>query len=89
MSQAGGGVGDESSTGGIGLVYKAGFQKGQRGSGFLSNLWSWVSPLFQSGIQSLGREALKTGTEILADASNAHTSGEMKRTNCTSTYRKP
>lgn len=81
MSQAGGGAGEET-TGSIGQVYKASFVKGQKGRGALGTLFSrladWASPLFKSGVQSLGREALKTGTDILQDASQARTSGELK-----------
>lgn len=54
---------------GIGTVYKAGFSK-QRGRGlgtFFRNVISYVTPLFKSGAQALGRAALATGANIASD----------------------
>lgn len=67
----------------IGPVYRGGFTKGpQLGRGFLGNLfsglWSWVSPLFRSGAQALGKEALNTGANILSDAVTAGPSADLK-----------
>lgn len=74
LNQAGGGLGDGGGAAEdrIGPVYRGGFSKGQRGSGFLSaaarGLWSFISPLFTSGARALGKEALNTGAKILTDA---------------------
>jgi len=62
--QTGGGI-DFS----IGPVYRAGFSK-QRGRGFgsfLRSVLSYVSPLFKSGAQALGKAALSTGANIISD----------------------
>lgn len=72
LNQAGSGNGGGESHEYIGPVYRAGFTRGQRGRGilgsFLRGVWSFVSPLFRSGAQALGKEALNTGASILTDA---------------------
>jgi hypothetical protein len=69
----------------IGEVYRAGFVRGQAGRGiignFLKGLWGFVSPLFTSGAQSVGRELAKTGANIVSDVvtkGSSATPGDMK-----------
>lgn len=70
LEQSGGGAGGGELS--IGPVYRAGFARGQRGAGFVRDLfrsaWSFVSPLFKSGATALGKQALSTGANILSDA---------------------
>ena len=64
----------KSQTGGgydlsVGPVYRATFRK-QKGRGlgsFFRNVISYVTPLFKSGAQALGRAALSTGANIVSD----------------------
>ena len=70
LDQAGGGAGVEEH---IGPVYVAGFQRGQRGRGFMDILrgaWSFVSPLFRSGAEAVTKQALSTGANILSEAAS-------------------
>jgi len=53
----------------IGPVYRAGFsrQRGRGFSSFLRSVLSYVTPLFKSGAQALGKAALSTGANIISD----------------------
>lgn len=69
LEQSGGGSAEDN----IGPVYVAGFQRGQRGRGFMDVLrgaWSFVSPLFTSGANALTKQALSTGASILGEAAS-------------------
>jgi hypothetical protein len=59
----------QSSGGSIGSIYKASFRL-QRGHGiesFFKRLFRFVKPLLFSGAKVVGKEALKTGANILSD----------------------
>ena len=63
---------NQSGGGGIGSVYKASFRV-QRGHGigsFFRGLFRFVKPLLYSGAKAVGKEALKTGSNILTDLLN-------------------
>lgn len=65
INQSGGG-------GDIGPVYRASFRV-QRGNGigsFFRGLFRFVKPLLYSGAKAVGREALKTGSNIFTDLLN-------------------
>ena len=65
INQSGGG-------GGIGPVYRASFRV-QRGNGlgsFFRRLFRFAKPLQYSGAKALGKEALKTGSNIITDIVN-------------------
>jgi len=65
LNQSGGG-------GEIGPVYRASFRK-QRGGGigsFFRGLFRFVKPLLFSGAKAVGKEALKTGSNIITDILN-------------------
>ena len=67
VNQSGGGRG-----GGIGPVYRASFRV-QRGNGlgsFFRGLFRFVKPLLYSGAKGVGKEALKTGSNIITDILN-------------------
>lgn len=67
----------QASSDDVGPIYKAsyGYQSGfgrhsQIGGGIgslFSSLFRWIRPIFVSGAKSVGREALKTGSNILTD----------------------
>jgi hypothetical protein len=59
----------QSGGGNIGPVYRASFRV-QRGNGiesFFRGLFRFVKPLLYSGAKAFGKEALKTGSNILTD----------------------
>jgi hypothetical protein len=63
---------NQSGGGEIGPVYKASFRV-QRGHGigsFFKGLFRFVKPLLYSGVKAVGKEALKTGSNILTDLLN-------------------
>lgn len=65
-NQSGGGGGD------VGPMYRASFRV-QRGNGigsFFRGLFRFVKPLLYSGAKAVGREALKTGSNIITDMLN-------------------
>jgi len=65
VNQSGGG-------GEIGPVYRASFRV-QRGNGigsFFRGLFRFVKPLLYSGAKAVGKEALKTGSNIITDMLN-------------------
>jgi hypothetical protein len=69
VNQSGGGGG---GGGGIGPVYRASFRV-QRGNGlgsFFRGLFRFVKPLLYSGAKAVGKEALKTGSNIITDILN-------------------
>lgn len=56
---------------GIGTVYRgSATQKGRGIGSFLSGLFRSVLPILKSGARTVGREALKTGANILGDIVN-------------------
>ena len=62
----------QSGGGDIGPVYRASFRV-QRGNGigsFFRGLFRFVKPLLYSGAKAVGKEALKTGSNILTDILN-------------------
>ena len=64
IRQAGGGGGH-----GIGPVYSVSpfVQRGHGIGSFLRGLWRTVQPVLWSGAKSLGREALRTGENIMTE----------------------
>jgi hypothetical protein len=65
VNQSGGG-------GEVGPVYRASFRV-QRGNGlgsFFRGLFRFVKPLLYSGAKAVGKEALKTGSNIITDMLN-------------------
>jgi hypothetical protein len=65
-------VNQSGGCGGIGPVYRASFRV-QRGNGlgsFFRGLFRFVKPLLHSGAKALGKEALKTGSNIIKDVLN-------------------
>jgi len=63
---------NQSGGGEIGPVYRASFRV-QRGHGigsFFRGLFRFVKPLLYSGAKAVGKEALKTGSNILTDLLN-------------------
>jgi len=67
VNQIGGGGG-----GGIGPVYRASFRL-QRCNGlgsFFRGLFRFVKPLLYSGVKAVGKEALKTGSNLITDILN-------------------
>lgn len=72
VSQAGNGIG--------GAIYKGSvYQRGHGLGSFLKGLFRTVAPLFKSGVKTLGREALKTGSYILSDIVNDRPAKEAVR----------
>jgi hypothetical protein len=68
VNQSGGG-------GEIGPVYRASFRM-QRGNGigsFFRGLFRFVKPLLYSGTKAVGKEALKTGSNVITDNLNKET----------------
>jgi len=60
---------NQSGGGDIGPVYRASFRM-QRGNGigsFFRGLFRFVKPLLFSGAKAVGKEALRTGSNILTD----------------------
>ncbi|KAG8235302.1 hypothetical protein J437_LFUL014941 [Ladona fulva] len=59
----------KQSGGELGPIYSASyrFQRGRGLSNFFSSIWSFVRPLFQTGLQTLGKEAASAGVGILSD----------------------
>ena len=58
----------------VGPVYRASFRV-QRGNGlgsFFRGLLHFVKPLLYSGAKAVGKEALKTGSNIITDMLNKH-----------------
>jgi hypothetical protein len=63
---------NQSGGGGIGPVYRASFRV-QRGNGlgsFFRGLFRFVKPVLYSGTKAIGKEALKTGSNIITDILN-------------------
>ena len=63
---------NQSGGGDIGPVYRASFRM-QRGNGigsFFRGLFRFVKPLLYSGAKAVGKEALKTGSNIITDILN-------------------
>ena len=63
---------NHSGGGDIGPVYRASFRV-QRGNGigsFFRGLFRFVKPLLYSGAKAIGKEALKTGSNIFTDILN-------------------
>lgn len=63
---------NQSGGGEIGPVYRASFRM-QRGNGigsFFRGLFRFVKPLLYSGAKAVGKEALKTGSNIITDILN-------------------
>ena len=63
---------NQSGGGDVGSVYRASFRV-QRGHGigsFFRGLFRFVKPLLYSGAKAVGREALKTGSNIITDILN-------------------
>ena len=63
---------NQSGGGEIGPVYRASFRM-QRGNGigsFFRALFRFVKPLLYSGAKAVGKEALKTGSNIITDIPN-------------------
>ena len=63
---------NQSGGGEIGPVYRASFRV-QRGNGigsFFRGLFRFVKPLLYSGLKAVGKEALKTGSNIITDILN-------------------
>jgi hypothetical protein len=60
---------NQSGGGGIGSVYKASFRvlMGHGIGSFFRGLFRFVKPLLYSGVKAVGKEALKTGSNILTD----------------------
>ena len=58
---------NQSGGGDIGPVYRAGFrvQMGNRIGSFFRGLFPFVKPLLYSGAKAVGKDALKTGSNIL------------------------
>lgn len=81
LEQAGGGAGASGSADlAVGETYAAGFRRGQKGRGvgdFFKGVWSFVSPLFKSGASALGKQALRTGADILTEAAAAGPSADI------------
>lgn len=48
-------------------VRSYGVQSGRGFGSFLSSIFRWFQPILKSGAKAVGREALKTGSSILAD----------------------
>jgi len=75
----------QSGGGEIGPVYRASFRV-QRGNGigsFFRGLFRFVKPLLYSGAKAVGKEALKTGSNIMTDILNKKpedTVGEIFKT---------
>jgi len=65
-------VNQSGSGGEVGPVYRASFRV-QRGNGigsFFRGLYRFVKPLLYSGAKAVGKEALKTGSNIITDLFN-------------------
>jgi hypothetical protein len=65
-------VNQSGGNGGVGPVYRASFRV-QRGNGigsFFRGLFRFVKPLLYSGAKAVGKEALKTGSNIITDMLN-------------------
>jgi hypothetical protein len=64
---------NQSGDGGeVGPVYRASFrvQKGNGIGSFFRGLFGFVKPLLYSGAKAVGKEALKTGSNIITDMLN-------------------
>jgi len=84
IRQAGGGGGGR----GIGTVYSVSpfVQPGHGIGSFLRGLWRTVRPVLWSGAKSLGREALRTGGNIMTEiAANPGQTGDILSKHATET----
>jgi len=65
-------INQSGGSGEVGPVYRASFRV-QRGNGigsFFRGLFRFVKPLLYSGAKAVGKEALKTGSNIITDMLN-------------------
>jgi hypothetical protein len=65
-------VNEGGSGGEVGPVYRASFrvQRGNVIGSFFRGLFRFVKPLLYSGAKAVGKEALKTGSNIITDMLN-------------------
>ncbi|KAG8235575.1 hypothetical protein J437_LFUL013125 [Ladona fulva] len=58
----------EQAGSGVGSVYRGvSYQKGNGIGSFLGGLFRSVLPLFKSGAKALGRQAIRTGMDVIGD----------------------